>query len=828
MNHPIIPSSGAEFEPALAFSEMDFLPTSESGEAGVTSRPDIRHFKWIRGLPRLLGAFVVVVGAFVLLGWFGDIGSLRTLLPGLASMKFNTALSFVLAGLTLLFQQPSAAGAVGWRRASLIGSGAIIAAAGLANLAEYALSRDLLIDQLFFRVSGHEAAMIFPGRMSPATAFNFFLVGTALCLLGVRRGVRAVPWLALTVGLVSFLAVIGYLYGVHSLYTIQPFSSMAAHTAVLFIVMAAALYFLCPDQSLLEMFLSDRPVGVLARYLLPTSLIMPVVFGWFRIKGQEAGWYDLSFGVALFTLSSITTFLVLVVGCMRMIERADVERRKAEQINRQFAAIVASTDDTIISKTLDGVITSWNFGAEKMFGYSAAEAVGQRIPLLIPEDRLGEEPMIIAKIKRGERVSHYETVRRRKDGSLIDVSVTISPIRNSAGKIIGASKIARDITERKVAEGKLKASLKEIGDLKAALDEHAIVAITNPQGRITYVNDKFCAISQYSREELLGQDHRIINSSHHPKEFIRELWSTITRGRVWHGEIKNKAKDGSFYWVDTTIVPFLDDAGKPRQYVAIRADITERKRAEETVRELNAELEQRVAERTAQLADANRELEAFSYSVSHDLRAPLRSVDGFSQAVLEDFGSQLPEEGQRYLRTIRLGAQKMGALIDDLLAFSRLGRQALSKHPMDMNRLVRATLEELGSPWPDRRVELRLGDLPPGRADPVLLKQVWTNLISNALKYTRKRSPAVVEIGHTTEKGATVYYVRDNGVGFDMRYADKLFGVFQRLHRMEDYEGTGVGLAIVQRVIHRHGGRVWAEAAPEQGATFYFTLENKL
>jgi len=491
--------------------------------------------------------------------------------------------------------------------------------------------------------------------------------------------------------------------------------------------------------------------------------------------------------------------------------------------------------------------------------------------------------------------------------------------------------------------------VKELRDFKAALDEHAIVAVTDPQGKITYVNDKFCAISQYSRAELLGQDHRIINSGYHPPEFMRELWSTIARGGVWRGEIRNRAKDGSIYWVDTTIVPFLAKGGKPRQYIAIRADITERKRAEEaqkrlaaivtssdaaiigktlagiitdwnpgaevlfgytaaeaigrpmtltfpperlkeeaeilarigrgesvkqyeTVRRrkdgtpvdvsvtispildragkvmgastvarditerkqaeaevlrLNAELEARVVRRTAELEAANKELEAFSYSVSHDLRAPLRAVNGFAGIVLEDYGPQLPPEAKHYLERVRDGGKRMGQLIDDLLAFSRLGRQPLGMQGVDTKRLVQEVLLELNLPATGRAIETKVADLPACQGDPALLKQVWTNLLSNAVKYSRGRAPAVVEVGGERNDGECVFFVRDNGVGFDMQYAGKLFGVFQRLHRAEEFEGTGVGLAIVKRVVQRHGGRVWAQAEPGRGATFYFTLKEE-
>ncbi|MDB6130798.1 MAG: domain S-box-containing protein [Verrucomicrobiales bacterium] len=369
------------------------------------------------------------------------------------------------------------------------------------------------------------------------------------------------------------------------------------------------------------------------------------------------------------------------------------------------------------------------------------------------------------------------------------------------------------------SDKKLEASLKEVSQLKAALDECAIVAITDPQGKISYVNDKFCAISKYTRAELLGQDHRIINSGYHPKEFIHDLWKTITHGRVWHGEIKNKAKDGTFYWVDTTIVPFLNEDGKPYQYLAIRADITERKR-----------IEQRDIEHTAQLETANRDLEAFSYSVSHDLRAPLRGVDNFVRMLQEDCADRLDAEGNRMLNVVSSEAKRMGRLIDHLMSFSRLGRQQLESAVVDMNLLARAAFESVATSASHSGTAARfeLNPLPPAHGDHSLLRQVFDNLIGNAVKYSARQPAPVVEVGGWNRDGELTYYVKDNGVGFDEKYRHKLFRIFQRLHSEEEFEGTGVGLAIVQRVIHRHGGKVLAESKLGQGATFYFTLPSRL
>ena len=459
----------------------------------------------------------------------------------------------------------------------------------------------------------------------------------------------------------------------------------------------------------------------------------------------------------------------------------------------------------------------------ELLGVSHREMVGKLVGELSAFKELESNQLMLERLRRDGWVRYQCLPLATRDGRPLVVEFVSNLYLVGGHRAIQCH--VRDLTERTRMENQLQPAQKEIGDLPSALDPPASVALTDPQGRITAANESGSALSQAAREELLNPDHRRRDAGLPSAQPSHEICPPFSLGKVWKGELLNRDEDGAAYWVDTTIVPFLNEQGKPLKYVVIRADITERKAAKDKIRQLNVELEQRVVERTVQLEAANQELEAFSYSVSHDLRAPLRHVLGFVALLRTEAGAALSPKCSQHLATICESAQRMGRLIDALLAFSRIGKSEMRKTAVPLDQLVKETVGGLAAEIQGRDIAWTIHPLPVVWADRALLHLALVNLVANAVKFTGNRRAAKIEIGCAPgADGASVVFIRDNGVGFDPRYADKLFGVFQRLHGLDEFDGTGIGLANVQRVIQRHGGRVWAEGAVNHGATFYFSL----
>ncbi len=503
----------------------------------------------------------------------------------------------------------------------------------------------------------------------------------------------------------------------------------------------------------------------------------------------------------------------------------DAAPRLAASDDRFRLLVDGVQDYAIFMLDPEGRIASWNAGAERIKGYLAEEIIGRHFSVFYtPEAAASGHPKRELDHAVRDGRYHEEGWRVRRDGRRFWADVTVTALRGTTGELRGFAKVTRDLTERMRAEEGLRQSEERFRLLVENVEDYAILML-DTAGHVTTWNPGAERLTGYTTEQILAQHFSIF----YPREAVdaghpqRELEIATDEGRYAEEGLRVR-KDGTTFWAGVVLTPIRDAMGELRGFAKVTRDLTGRKQAEDAIHAANAELEQRVKERTAELEATNRELESFSYSVSHDLRAPLRGVDGFSKILLQKYGEVLDTQGRHYLERIRSGTQRMGALIDDILRLSRLARAELRWMPVDLAVLAREVTEELQRTSPARRVELVVAEPLRTVGDRQLLRVVLENLLGNAWKFTGKNEEARVELGSEMLDGERRFFVRDDGAGFDMTYADKLFGPFQRLHDAEEFEGTGVGLATVQRIVLRHGGRVWAEGAPGHGATFWFTL----
>jgi PAS domain S-box-containing protein len=473
-------------------------------------------------------------------------------------------------------------------------------------------------------------------------------------------------------------------------------------------------------------------------------------------------------------------------------------------------AIVESSEDAIVAETLDGRITAWNPGARRLLGYESSDAIGQPATILVPEHVRAAEQQLRERVLAGERIRDYETQRITRTGDAIDVSCMLSPIRDATGALLGLAHVLHDIGRRRGME-------RDVNRLAAIVDssDDAIVS-KNLDGIIQTWNKGAERMFGYTAAEAVGRSIRMIIPDDRQAEEDEVLARIRSGQRVDHFDTIRRRKDGTLIPISLSVSPVYDGTGKVIGASKIARDLS-------ALRAYATTLEQTVRQRTAALEMANTQLEAFAYSVSHDLRAPLRGMHGLAHALLEDYGPQLDERARDYARRIVEEAQMLDRLIQDLLAYSRLTRIEVSLEPVDVADVVDEALRVLSRDLLEARATVEVeADLPSVRANRAVLVQVFTNLISNAVKFSGPEP--IVRVRADRSNGTARIWVEDQGIGIAPQHHERIFRAFERLHGVEEYPGTGIGLAIVHKGIERLGGRVGVESNLGAGSRFWFEL----
>jgi PAS domain S-box-containing protein len=762
-----------------------------------------------RYITKYVAVFTAMIGFVGMLGWFFDVHIFKTIFPSMIAMKFNTVLSFFLLGISLFFHTNDKFRII--VKIVLI----FVSLIGLLTLLEYIYAVNLRIDEFFWKDVNNPVATSNPGRMSPATAFGFLMIGIALMFVRNKKMHLYVQIALFLAFLMAFHGLSNFIFGYGFYKSTVLFSKIALITAITLIVLSIGVLY--------SPYLDTVRYTFEQKLIFGFSIVMSSVFILFFIYNKSKSdfvssrdWIihtqkvidqsheilskieDVELGKRGYVITGDTLFLEPFVESKKQISNYLINLKLLTRDNHS-QQLRFNTLERLISREMAFFKNVIELRSNKGFEEAKKLVATAKGKVLMDSIR-----NTIADIQKEERFLLNERGKTNQN-SIDSANSFISFFQIMiVSFLIALFLIALEtFRTRQKAQNLLQKSNERFSKI-FNYSPVAMVITSIDEGEFMYANDLYCETTGYKREDLIGK--KVVDFNMISVEQRREVHQKLKEKGVEDKDVELKIRraDGKIIEVIFSL-QILEIDGKMSHVYGL-VDITERKKTEQKLKEVN------------------KELDSFTYSVSHDLRAPLRAISGYTRILKEDYGNLIDAEGKRIMNVISNNAQKMGQLIDDLLAFSRLGRQNIVSVPIDMNSLVRSIKDDLIAFSDLKNIQIDIRNLIIAIGDSSMIKVVMTNLLSNAIKYSSKKDEIIIEVGSYYEGKNIVYYVKDKGAGFDMQYYDKLFGVFQRLHSTSEFEGTGVGLAIVQRIINKHGGKVWAESKIDIGSTFYFSL----
>jgi PAS domain S-box-containing protein len=744
---------------------------------------------WPSRVVKAAAVLALTVGAAVLLGWAAGLAPLLTLAPRWPAMAALTALSIALLGVAMLAPRltSSCAGAV--------------ATVALVRLAAHVMGWDLGIDTL--GLADPRGADAEPPSMSPGTALALLLLSLALLNAGRPPPSRRFQLMAQAALLLAWLGISRFLFGGEPLF---PIARMAFHTAVLLFVLALGVLCWRTDVGIVRLLVSGGLGGAMARRLLGAALLLPPLAGWLRLQGTQAGWFGAEAGLALLTAALAVAFGTVVWLTASLLDRLEGQRQQSAMrvlaSQRELRAIVETALDAVVTINAAGIVTGWSTRAAATFGWTIEQAMGQPLDALIvpAQHREAHRHGMARYLATGESTMlnrRVEMTALHRDGHEFPVDMSIAPV--GTGDALKFSAFIRDISERKRAES--------AQERLAAIVEHSEDAIISKSldGLIVSWNRGAQQLLGYTADEVIGKPVLMLVPDRLADEERRALAHVRNDKQSALFESVRRRKDGSEVEVSVQLSPVLNASGEVVGGSSITRDITEQKL------------------RAAELQRSNAELEHFASVASHDLQEPLRMVANYTELLAKRYRGQLDEKADKYIHYASDGARRMQRLVADLLSFSRVGSQGQPMVATSSQQAVQGVLDGLQQLVAETGAQVQFDSLPMVVADEGQLRQLFQNLISNAIKF-RGDSPPRIAITAAQRGPFWQFSLADNGIGMDMRFAERIFQMFQRLHEVGRFEGSGIGLAITKRIVERHGGRIWVESEPGRGTTFHFTL----